>query len=538
MKKWLLIFALPPFLAAGCSSFEEDAVPSGMESALHEASVAAPEEEVNPFSLDVMRRAVADVASEAARLRRARGRAAAAEVADEPLEATHRYVHFRPANRWQLDALLDRRDFQCFNFRLDQLGELPEGETFVSSTPSGGPDELYAVLRADVALPDTIAWEVLEEYYDPQATARGASDEEWAEAVETRARALSGGLIDPGDWGAGLSWTPSGRIAAWDNFAKDYIPIEGVKVTIIPPLSAGGNLRMWTVHTDRNGAFRAPQQVEAGGKVIYSLSWDSDDWTMKNDAESYVTLRSSATTGAWDVKIELEDVSLYNAVVFRAAYFYWYGTKDHKLTPPDFGRPARLVCHDAYSSPDGEAWGYFHSLPGTGPDIDIWCRFQATSSYFSTAAHEIGHAAHYTHNRSWFKTHCDDEIIESWGKFTGYYIPLTYYKLKGVYGFDKKVVFENVEQKFIGGLVVVHDKVTCNIPSWYNWQDWQWDPMNIEDGNPLPSPQMKYYTPFFIDMYDDSNQYFYFQEMQKKENLRKICVLFRKIISVSMILRR
>lgn len=519
MKKYLLPLVLAfCSLGAGCSSFEETAEPSGDGPVMREASVRNEEPaEVNPYSLEVMRRAVAEVAGETS-VWRARGQVTEPGAADAPPEATHRYVHFKPANRWQLDALLDRRDFQCFNFRLDQPGELPEGETFVSSTRSGSPDELYAVLSTEIALPDTIVWEVLEEYYDPRATAEGTADEEWAEAVESRARTLSNNsLIDPGDWGAGLPWTPSGTIFARDNVSGYFLPIEGAKVTIIPPLSAGGNLRMWTVYTNRNGEFRAPQQVEYGGRVTYSLSWDSDDWTMKNDAESYVTLRSGAMNGAWDVKIDYGDVSLYNATVFRAAYFYWYESKYHKLTPPNFGRPARLVCHDARTSPDGKAGGYFHSSPGNGPDIDVWCGGGLLpSQYFSTAAHEIGHAAHYTHNRSWFNTHCDDEIIESWAKFTGYYIPLAYYKLKGVYGFDKTVVFENVEQKFIGGLVVVHDKVTCNIPSWNNWQHWQWDPMNIEDGNPLPSPKMKYYTPFFIDMYDDSNQYFYYQEMNKR----------------------
>ncbi|MDE5706674.1 MAG: hypothetical protein K2H69_00615, partial [Alistipes sp.] len=334
------------------------------------------------------------------------------------------------------------------------------------------------------------------------------------EAVESRARTMSNSVIGTGDWGAGLPLTPSGRSEARDDLA-DYIPIEGVKVTIIPPLSAGGNLRMWTVYTDRNGEFRAPQQVEYGGKVIYSLSWDSDDWTMKNDAKSYVTLRSSATTGAWNVKIDRWNVSLYNATVFRAAYFYWYGTKDHKLTPPNFGRPARLVCHDAERSPDGEAWGRFYPSPGNGPDIDIWCAYKVPVDYFCTAAHEIGHAAHYTNNRSNFK-YVKEEIKESWGKFTGYYIPLKYYELKGVAGFDKKVVFENVEQKFIGGLVVVHERLICNEPSSRNYQNWLWDPMNISKKNPLPSPQMKYYTPFFIDMYDDSDQYLYYQEMNKR----------------------
>ncbi|MDE5730576.1 MAG: hypothetical protein K2H81_03500 [Alistipes sp.] len=491
MKKWLLIFALPSFLAAGCSSFEEVAEPSGVQPMLHEASVAAPEEEVNPFSLEVMRRAVADVASETARLRRARGRAAAPEVADEPLEATHRYVHFCPANRWQLDALLDRRDFQCFNFRLDQPGELPEGETFVSSTPSETPDELYAVLRADVALPDTIAWEVLEEYYDPQATARGTSDEEWAEAVESRARTLSNSVIGTGDWGAGLPWTPSGRIEAWDDLA-DYIPIEGVKVTIIPPLSAGGNLRMWTVYTDRNGAFRAPQQVEAGGKVTYSLSWDSDDWTMKSGAMSSAILRSDAISGAWNIRINKGDVVLGPATVFRAAYRYWYKMPNYGLSAPKFDRKVRFLCHDD-DIVHYEAAGKHHTAAGlfrpsvksdNDPDIELACK-RIVSRFFGTVSHEIGHAAHCSSNAKAFNK-TTALVKESWAEFTNFIVTEFEYNDLGVELHRDSVTNDNQHM------------VDYVIPDDYNKQNW-FLRQDLES--------IRLYTPMFIDLYDYFNQY-------------------------------
>ena len=221
-----LCFLSLAVLLWGCSTFEEEVLPAPGDSP-RQLSVSAVEEPgPDPGSLEIMRRAVDSVAAHSG------VRSRSASVSGVQIEPTHRYVRFSPSTEMQFDALLNQKDFMCYNFPLDEVSPVSADEGFRMSGPSDTPEQLYAVLRTTVVLPDTIASEVLKELYDPSVTERGVADPAWADRVWAEARALIDDGRHPGEI---IPYIPSGEIKVWDNIAGDYIPIEGVMVTIMPP---------------------------------------------------------------------------------------------------------------------------------------------------------------------------------------------------------------------------------------------------------------------------------------------------------------
>lgn len=124
--------------------------------------------------------------------------------------------------------------------------------------------------------------------------------------------------------------------------------------------------------------------------------------------------------GAWIFEIDTHPV-LAHATIFRAAYRYWYKMPSYGLTPPNFGRQVRIVNCDA--APETNA-GMFRSSPDFGanePDIEICGRHYNTMQLFATAAHELGHAAHFSYNPSYYRK-VNKFIKESWARFAEYLV--------------------------------------------------------------------------------------------------------------------
>lgn len=151
-KSYFLLLAV---LLWGCSTFEEEVLPAPGDSP-RQLSVSAVEEPgPDPGSLEIMQRAVDSVAAHSGQ------RSRSASVSGAQIEPTHRYVRFSPATKAQFDALFDQDEFTCYNFPLDEVSPVSADEGFRMSGPSDTPEQLYAVLRTTVVLPDTIASEVL-----------------------------------------------------------------------------------------------------------------------------------------------------------------------------------------------------------------------------------------------------------------------------------------------------------------------------------------------------------------------------------------
>lgn len=483
-----LFFLLTAALFCSCSTFEEEVLPAESESS-RQLSVSEIEEPgPDPSSMDIMRRAVDSVAF--------RSRNRSGMILGSQIEPTHRYVRFSPATKAQFDALFDQDAFTCYNFPLDEPSPVTPEEGFRMSTPTDTPEQLYAVLRTTIELPDTIAWEVMKELYDPAVTERGLANPTWAEQVKTLARTLADEDRHPGDI---VPYNPSGEIKAWDNIAGDYIPIEGVAVTAIQP---GNLLSPVAMKTDRNGKFRATKLMQ--GAVNYSLTWNTPDWTIKSSALSSADLQGGSVQGTWNVKIKEGTVMLGPATVYRVAYRYWNKMPALGLSKPNLGRKIRITCCDVIyldrdSDIDSEKVGLFYPnvKQDADPDIKVACK-RSASEIFAATAHELGHAAHYSYNISYFNK-VNPFIKESWGCFAGYIV--TEYEYKDL-GLSSKLHTIRTKEITNDGRTMMLSFV---VPDSYNNQNWFLD--NSFKTNRL-------YSSVFIDLYDDFNQFKWYSEDQ------------------------
>ena len=486
-----LYFLSLAVLLWGCSTFEEEVLPDQADSPRQLSVSAAEEPGPDPGSLEIMRRAVDIVAAHSG------VRSRSASVSGAQIEPTHRYVRFSPATKAQFDALFDQDEFTCYNFPLDEVSPVSADEGFRMSGPSDTPEQLYAVLRTTVVLPDTIASEVLKELYDPSVTERGVADPAWADRVWAEARALIDDGRHPGEI---IPYIPSGEIKVWDNIAGDYIPIEGVMVTIMPPDNL---LRVLTTRTDKDGKFRMSGSVQE--PVNYALSWNTVYWTIKSSALSSANLQGPNMNSTWDVRIKKGTVMLGPATVYRAAYRYWHKMPALGLSKPNLGRKVRITCQNVKDIQyyENGAWitfgGLFHPNVSqeSDPDIEVACK-RDVSRVFGTAAHEIGHAAHYSYNKSYYGK-VNKFVKESWARFAEYIATECEYKDLGLS--DKLHTIKTKEISY-GGRISVLSFVA---PDEYNRQEWV---MNNSDGT------KRLYSPLFIDLYDNFNQFKWYSEYQ------------------------
>lgn len=505
-----LYFLSLAVLLWGCSTFEEEVLPDQGDSPRQLSVSAAEEPGPDPGSLEIMRRAVDSVAAHSG------VRSRSASVSGAQIEPTHRYVRFSPATKAQFDALFDQDEFTCYNFPLDEVSPVSADEGFRMSGPSDTPEQLYAVLRTTVVLPDTIVSEVLKELYDPSVTERGVADPAWADRVWAEARAL----IDDGRHPGELFWTPSGEVKAWDDVAEGYIPIQGVTISIINPSDL---LSLVQVKTDSNGKFSTSQTLSRNVTVNYTLSWNVDGWTIKSSALSSANLQGPNMNSTWDVRIKEGTVMLGPATVYRAAYRYWHKMPALGLSKPNLGRKVRITCHNIEEIQyyENGAWitfgGLFHPnvSQDSDPDIEVACK-NDVSYVFGIAAHEIGHAAHYAFNPK-FNGKTNALIKESWAQFTRYILTETEYKDLGLYGKLHKSRLFNPNQHL----------VAFQVPDYYNQQMWYLGLGAERDET------VRLYTPMFVDLYDTFNQnkwYGYWSPGRTKDDLDRtpdddICML-------------
>lgn len=467
MKK--LVFFLFAILFFSCSSLEEEVV-LPEESSTRRMSVSeASEPSPDPFSLDIMRQAVDSVAFQ--------NRSRTVAVHGSQIEATHRYVRFSPATEKQFDALFDQNDFTCYNFPLDKLS--PETEQGNNHIAADTLEQLYAVIPVTVQLPDTIAWQQLKEFFDPAASQPGQSDPTWADRVIVQARAIVDDDRHPGDV---LPWYPSGEVKAFDDVFGGYVPIEGVTISIVDPSNIMNIIR---VKTGKDGRFKSAISFRADVKVNYSLSWDDNGWAIKNTRTSSASMVQYNMSGAWNLQI-MSNPNLAHATIFRAAYRYWYKMPAYGLTPPNFGRKLRILNYNAEPT---DKSGTFTSEPDFSkdqPDIEI-CGIQYTQNLFATVAHELGHAAHFSYNQPYYHK-VNKFIRDSWAQFTQYLLLQQEYKDLG----------RDCIDVLHGGYTVVGGKKYENPDFDYNQQSWYLDNNRTRH---------RIYSPLFIDLYDDFNQY-------------------------------
>ena len=149
----------------------------------------------------------------------------------------------------------------------------------------------------------------------------------------------------------------------------------------------------------------------------------------------------------------------------------------------------RIICQNNSSiqTDSGGAFGTygFH-------EINIACKDLPTITMFVAATHELGHSAMDIYQIKHKLPDASDLICESWGTFTGYYMTFLEYTALGIYD-------DLFYQEPIPGT-----SETIGRPDGIFFRQMWKAPTSADSGN-------HYYTPIFVDMYDDYNQYEWFK---------------------------
>lgn len=382
-KHFLLI---PLALLLGCSSFEEsDLIPEEGPKATR-SNLNSEKLDLNPYSMEVMEQAVAQ--TQPARHSR--------NVQTGELEPTHLHIKFYPTTKHQFEVL--KTNYRAQPFPLDNPPKVPSGNKYVESSGNPvEPDRLYALVSVTASMPDSIDYEILQFLYDPYSDSTRNTNTETAEAIVNTAFRISYAEIDstpyPHPVSPFLPWYPSGTVKAWDDIARDYIPLEGVEVLINPETMIGSSIAI----TDENGHFTAKYPVK--GYVSYAIDWQTDKWQIFKDSMHVAyTQTPTGLHGAYDIKIEKSGQSIYYATLHRGIYCYYYKAPSIGLLPPTVNYPLRIIANDVHTNPDGTAVGMFYPIPDYlhgKPDINIWCKGWDVHDLLAFIVHELAHAAHY-----------------------------------------------------------------------------------------------------------------------------------------------
>lgn len=442
----------------------------------------------NPYSVTNMRAAYND--------NTIRPKLAAAGLDEDDITTTHFYIKFKPDNEEELQLLKQRYvNQEIYEYPLDY-----EISGRISYHDPALPDTVptYQYMSIDslswntIVRPDNVDYEVLERLFIPDedlevnifAHTLSSNTMSYEEAIETLVNTslmLTGNLDDDtteenGQMDSGGTWYPSGRITAYDDIIDGQVPLQGVKV----------RARRWfTTHTaitDENGYFSCTNGFKRPAN--YSIVWEGDMWDIRDGDFVQAYYNGPKIEGEWNLSIpNNNDRSLRYSAIHRAVYRMMEGVTG------GLSRPT-LRQKISYLHKEGDCNGKYYCEIGLGIfcDIRIYGKengvWRSIHNIISTTFHELGHAAHFTNNIIEFPF-TKRVIQESWANFVGYYLVLKEYFDLGLINGPFDVRTYNADYQ--SNVYYVPDKLI-------NYQ------LMTITGDHL-------YTPLFIDMYDNNNQY-------------------------------
>ena len=237
--KNLFALCLPLLLCAACIGRNtlEPPVPESQEDALPHGMIVLGKRLEDPYSLENMTKALAEVYP--------------TKAGQTELTATHLYVRFLPVSEVQLRKLA-RLGVEVLDHPVD-YEIVREGDWYHDpSLDEGRITWQYAVVDKDFPFPRDIPHEVLEECFIPDAgaVATRADGVDW-EAVERAAFRLSGNgsLLGEGTKGGESSGKPRGRITIVDDALGVTEGVRGVRV------SCNTFVKFGQAYTDEDGRY-------------------------------------------------------------------------------------------------------------------------------------------------------------------------------------------------------------------------------------------------------------------------------------------
>lgn len=386
------------------------------------------------------------------------------QINPEDIQPTHYYVRFYPKSIEEQDILRNIKPYVFLSETpLDRKVVVGGSSYHDPSIPEGLPTFQYTVVPvarwAELERTVPVEAEILIKAYIPdydEAYSTKSADKYGIpvsayEALLRKAYEMTGNEYVPE---TKTSWTPSGKITAYDPLVQDFVPIPGVRVR------ATHLLKVREALTSVQGQFVMNDTFN--NSVTYKVIWESDDWDIRDGSTLQATYDGPSLNTSWYCKINMSnEKNIRFAAIQRAAYHYYNNT--YYFLEPVTTQKLKFCQYD--STPSGGDQGSYSS--GTHK-IDLWAK-DGPNSYLSVfamfyyASRELGHYSLWTWISDYYSNR-PDFIKDSWASFVGYLM---------------------TEEEY------------PSYPSSFNWikkQDWTYSASNANNSS------------LFIDLYDDYNQ--------------------------------
>ena len=361
----------------------------------------------NPYSIENMKKALASL--------NANGRT----TSDFDIEATDLYVRFIPTDSTELDALEDYNQidttFNLFDhpldFEIEEVGHWYHDPTI----PDHLPTYQYTVVKPDFVFPDTLEYEVLAELFIPDEleddaeNGRIAVDLDFLYDLEDEALQMTDNWEEPftdsdengRTNGRRSKWNPRGRIMVEErisNTDRGDVPLRYCKV----------RARRWfTVATANtsvsNGTFYISRRFRRD--VNYSLKFETHKHKVTNWIGWATTHNGPKRKGDWNLNIAYNNgsESWVRATLINAIYHFRTQASIHRLKLPGFFTTVKVRA--VFKSGRSNAIGVVRHIPLVATslifrnDVKLFYKFKngqirRTDELYSLLMHELGHVSH------------------------------------------------------------------------------------------------------------------------------------------------
>ena len=356
-------------------------------------------------------------------------------VADEIIVATHIYVRFLPADKEQMDFLLET-GWELFNYPLDVEFEEDPSEYHDPSLSDEQITWQYTVLPIDTTLPTDITYEILEECYIPdddetevETTAGTIVDIAAIEGVSVNYAET--GVMDPSASTMALT-----RRTYTGTITVDGYPVEGIKVRIV------GRLLSKTAITRADGTYSVTGRLGTSPKTeicfVNPANYIAFGYDYNLDLPSKVNL---GTARSKNFTYSNNEKGWTLSHMNRATCMYYDRCAELGLTLPPFSMRMWAIEHFEGASCPMFAHGtsfYINSIQRYvtgciknrtvaniaerllrnllykfGPDICLCNVEDNRDAIYQHVFHELSHATHFryiSNNAQWWANVVDYEL--------------------------------------------------------------------------------------------------------------------------------
>jgi hypothetical protein len=445
------------------------------------------------------------------------------DYANHSIEANYNYVRIEAQTEEALIALGVKEDIDLYNYPLDY--EVLKSGTFYKEKDKNTKFQVYwAAVPIDYTFDKGLNVTVLEKLFLPtgngktntkNSAARINGDTKFLEALEEKTLSLfDKKVIKSANAKIAANVRPYGNITVWDDYLSAFIPIEGVTVK---------GKRWFTVKetvTDNNGYYDLGYTYN--GPVDLRIDWETPNFVMKDgNIIGASTTEYNVTSIPWSPKIvgigsqSYIYGSLYStyafrfAHIFRAAYTYYYKNNiwgiakppmpgDNILSTLNFYFNANTRLHIGLQNRESDIGSHTWIEKGGVGLAHIVMECTPLSSYtgeytalnlFSTTIHELSHASHWKigmNTVAYLGDKAQGGLAESWAMGVEYRITMDVY----------------------GGLLRTYQPWISSPMPEYDRRSLQSKLQSYYVNSTTDSDRQRNYTPLFIDLMDDKNQYF------------------------------